>query len=106
MEPVVFHSRSKLPHMCTYKTCEKVILWPYIAHFCIVINCVCLMFFSVMLLQDMIHIADTKVARRYGDFFIRQIHKFEEVSSVSLCLWARNGKVQNFGVAIYFEASV
>ena len=24
----------------------------------------------------MIHIADTKVARRYGDFFIRQIHKF------------------------------
>lgn len=31
------------------------------------------------LLQDMIHIADTKVARRYGDFFIRQIHKFEEV---------------------------
>ena len=31
--------------------------------------------------QDMIHIADTKVARRYGDFFIRQIHKFEEVSS-------------------------
>lgn len=31
--------------------------------------------------QDMIHIADTKVARRYGDFFIRQIHKFEEVRS-------------------------
>ena len=29
--------------------------------------------------QDMIHIADTKVERRYGDFFIRQIHKFEEV---------------------------
>ena len=29
--------------------------------------------------QDMIHIADTKVARRYGDFFIRQIHKLEEV---------------------------
>ncbi|XP_022105099.1 eukaryotic translation initiation factor 3 subunit L-like [Acanthaster planci] len=28
--------------------------------------------------QDMIHIADTKVARRYGDFFIRQIHKFDE----------------------------
>ena len=28
----------------------------------------------------MIHIADTKVARRYGDFFIRQIHKFDEVS--------------------------
>ena len=33
----------------------------------------------VIILQDMIHIADTKVARRYGDFFIRQIHKFEEV---------------------------
>jgi len=30
---------------------------------------------------DMIHIADTKVARRYGDFFIRQIHKLEELSS-------------------------
>ena len=30
----------------------------------------------------MIHIADTKVARRYGDFFIRQIHKFEEVRGV------------------------
>jgi len=27
----------------------------------------------------MIHIADTKVERRYGDFFIRQIHKFDEV---------------------------
>lgn len=34
--------------------------------------------------QDMIHIADTKVARRYGDFFIRQIHKFEEVSHDTL----------------------
>uniref|UniRef100_T1IYX3 Eukaryotic translation initiation factor 3 subunit L n=1 Tax=Strigamia maritima TaxID=126957 RepID=T1IYX3_STRMM len=29
--------------------------------------------------KDMIHIADTKVARRYGDFFIRQIHKFEDL---------------------------
>jgi replication fork clamp-binding protein CrfC len=29
--------------------------------------------------KDMIHIADTKVARRYGDFFIRNIHKFDEV---------------------------
>ncbi|XP_041473105.1 eukaryotic translation initiation factor 3 subunit L-like [Lytechinus variegatus] len=29
---------------------------------------------------DMIHIADTKVARRYGDFFIRQIHKFHELN--------------------------
>jgi len=30
----------------------------------------------------MIHIADTKVARRYGDFFIRNIHKFDEVGIV------------------------
>jgi len=30
--------------------------------------------------KDMIHIADTKVARRYGDFFIRQVHKFEELN--------------------------
>ena len=37
------------------------------------------------LLQDMIHIADTKVARRYGDFFIRQIHKFEEVNITVHC---------------------
>ncbi|KAL5019120.1 hypothetical protein ScPMuIL_004842 [Solemya velum] len=29
--------------------------------------------------KDMIHIADTKVARRYGDFFIRQIHKLDEI---------------------------
>ena len=29
--------------------------------------------------KNMIHIADTKVDRRYGDFFIRQIHKFEEL---------------------------
>nr|CAG4640856.1 EOG090X0665 [Eulimnadia texana] len=28
----------------------------------------------------MIHIADTKVARRYGDYFIRQIHKLEEIN--------------------------
>uniref|UniRef100_A0A4W4GPA3 Eukaryotic translation initiation factor 3 subunit L n=1 Tax=Electrophorus electricus TaxID=8005 RepID=A0A4W4GPA3_ELEEL len=34
--------------------------------------------------KDMIHIADTKVARRYGDFFIRQIHKFEEVKKIKL----------------------
>jgi len=31
--------------------------------------------------KDMIHIADTKVARRYGDYFIRQIHKFEELNN-------------------------
>lgn len=30
--------------------------------------------------QDMIHIADTKVANRYGDFFIRKILKFEELN--------------------------
>jgi translation initiation factor 3 subunit L len=30
--------------------------------------------------KNMIHIADTKVDRRYGDFFIRQIHKFEELN--------------------------
>ena len=28
----------------------------------------------------MIHIADTKVAQRYGDFFIRQIHKLEDLN--------------------------
>ena len=28
---------------------------------------------------DMIHVADTKVARRYGDYFLRQIHKFEDL---------------------------
>ncbi|CAB3369208.1 Hypothetical predicted protein [Cloeon dipterum] len=29
--------------------------------------------------HDMIHIADTKVAHRYGEFFIRKIMKFEEL---------------------------
>ncbi len=29
--------------------------------------------------NDMIHIADTKVARRFSDYFIRQIHKLDEV---------------------------
>lgn len=29
--------------------------------------------------RDMIHIADTKVARRYGDYFMRQVHKFDEL---------------------------
>ena len=29
--------------------------------------------------HEMIHIADTKVARRFSDYFIRQIHKFDEV---------------------------
>jgi len=32
--------------------------------------------------KDMIHIADTKVARRYGDYFLRQIHKFDELYRV------------------------
>lgn len=32
--------------------------------------------------RDMIHIADTKVARRYGDYFMRQIHKFEDLYKV------------------------
>lgn len=30
--------------------------------------------------NDMIHIADTKVAHRYGDFFIRKILKFEDLN--------------------------
>lgn len=30
--------------------------------------------------RDMIHIADTKVAHRYGDFFIRKVLKFEELN--------------------------
>ena len=34
------------------------------------------------IVQEMLHIADTKMARRYGDFFIRQIHKLEEVCDI------------------------
>ena len=30
--------------------------------------------------NDMIHIADTKVSHRYGDFFIRKIRKFEDLN--------------------------
>lgn len=30
--------------------------------------------------NDMIHIADTKVAHRYGDFFVRKILKFEDLN--------------------------
>ncbi|XP_071813636.1 eukaryotic translation initiation factor 3 subunit L-like isoform X2 [Apostichopus japonicus] len=30
--------------------------------------------------KEMVHIADTKVARRYGEFFIQQIHKFSELN--------------------------
>ncbi|EDO38083.1 predicted protein [Nematostella vectensis] len=30
--------------------------------------------------RDMIHIADTKVDRRYGEFFMRQIYKFDEMA--------------------------
>ena len=33
--------------------------------------------------NEMIHIADTKVATRFSDFFIRQIHKLNEVSKKS-----------------------
>ncbi|KAI1287283.1 Eukaryotic translation initiation factor 3 subunit L [Halotydeus destructor] len=36
--------------------------------------------------KDMIHVADTKVARRYGDYFLRQIHKFEELYRVASSL--------------------
>jgi len=32
--------------------------------------------------NDMIHIADTKIARRYGDFFIRQIAKINDMNRV------------------------
>ena len=30
--------------------------------------------------NNMIHIADTKVSHRYGDFFIRKILKFEDLN--------------------------
>jgi len=30
--------------------------------------------------DDMIHIADTKVSHRYGDFFVRKIIKFNELN--------------------------
>jgi len=30
--------------------------------------------------KQMIHIADTKVGRRYGDYFIRQIHQLDELA--------------------------
>lgn len=30
----------------------------------------------------MIHIADTKVAPRYGDYFLRQIYRFDELYRV------------------------
>ncbi|XP_027202394.1 eukaryotic translation initiation factor 3 subunit l [Dermatophagoides pteronyssinus] len=32
--------------------------------------------------KDMIHIADTKVAPRYGDYFLRQIYRFDELYRV------------------------
>jgi len=37
--------------------------------------------------NDMIHIADTKIARRYGDFFIRQINKIEEIQRAEKTVW-------------------
>lgn len=36
--------------------------------------------------EGMIHVADTKVARKYGDFFLRQIHKFEELYEIASAL--------------------
>ena len=38
----------------------------------------------------MIHSADTKVDRRYGDFFIRQIHKCEELNRglMAIKMWS------------------
>ncbi|XP_022317816.2 eukaryotic translation initiation factor 3 subunit L-like [Crassostrea virginica] len=45
--------------------------------------------------KDMIHIADTKVARRYGDFFIRQIHKFEEITRNLKMVSAGAGKTSS-----------
>jgi len=46
------------------------------------LQCFLLIVFQVNFYIDknMIHIADTKVDRRYGDFFIRQIHKCEELN--------------------------
>ena len=31
------------------------------------------------IIDDMIHIGDTKVARKYGEYFVRQINKFDDV---------------------------
>ena len=45
--------------------------------------------------NDMVHIADTKVARRYGDFFIRNIHKFEEVRTCEVLL------MQSLGLSLF-----
>ncbi|KAF8791922.1 Eukaryotic translation initiation factor 3 like protein [Argiope bruennichi] len=57
--------------------------------------------------KDMIHIADTKVAIRYGDFFIRQIHKFDEMHRMISA--AVMGKLHNFtdiekGMILLFRA--
>lgn len=58
----------------------------------ILLDYVCQMFFFYILMvifvfqldfyidNNMIHIADTKVSHRYGDFFIRKILKFEDVN--------------------------
>jgi translation initiation factor 3 subunit L len=37
--------------------------------------------------NEMVHIADTKVATRFSDFFIRQIHKLNEVKLTFLLLY-------------------
>jgi len=49
----------------------------------------------------MIHIADTKVARRYGDFFIRNIHKFDEVCICHLVRFIMLQSVSDLHIVIY-----
>ena len=59
----------------------------------------------------MIHTADTKVARRYGDFFIRQIQKLDEVTMVTvslICIMLSNYRYwfkaeENYQVHIEFK---
>lgn len=51
----------------------------------------------------MIHIADTKVERRYGDFFIRQIHKFEEVSQNFSWTWSHSSGSSSWKTGWYLS---
>ena len=37
--------------------------------------------------NEMVHIADTKVATRFSDFFIRQIHKLNELKLTFLLMY-------------------
>ena len=37
--------------------------------------------------NDMVHIADTKVATRFSDFFIRQMQKINEVNSIECLIY-------------------